>query len=411
MSRRKCTGDQEFGSDSFLDIIANIVGILIILIVIAGIKVARQPPPGGEAVVEAADVLSASSLDASTPLQPQANDASMAFPFEIPGDGESADLHSAIAVLSEPPPPDETKELDREIQALTLQVDDAVSTTASSEEELQELLQRVQANNTALKSQQDDAIVAERSRARNSMLTIKTELDDVKNKQALFETTIAKVNRRQRYIAEALKLVSLETRRLREVIEEAESVEPTGDRLNHRLSPVGRAVTDAEEHFRLSGGRIAHIPLNGLLDRMKSQVGARRNVVMRFHRYEGVVGPVGGFNMQYTVQRESMAPMQALQYGGDAYRISIARWTIQPADTLAAEPVDTALRLGSRFRQIIESADPDTTVTIWLYPEDFRYFGRLREIAHALNLRVAARPLPVGTPIAGSPNGSRSSSQ
>ena len=43
MSRRKSSGDQEFGSDSFLDIIANIVGILIILIVVAGMKVARQP--------------------------------------------------------------------------------------------------------------------------------------------------------------------------------------------------------------------------------------------------------------------------------------------------------------------------------------------------------------------------------
>ena len=42
MSRRR---DFEivFGSDSFLDVIANIVGILIILIVIAGVKVGRMP--------------------------------------------------------------------------------------------------------------------------------------------------------------------------------------------------------------------------------------------------------------------------------------------------------------------------------------------------------------------------------
>ena len=38
MSRRRSSGDQEFGSDSFLDIIANIVGILIILIVVAGLR-------------------------------------------------------------------------------------------------------------------------------------------------------------------------------------------------------------------------------------------------------------------------------------------------------------------------------------------------------------------------------------
>ena len=43
MSRRTRNDEIELGSDSFLDIIANIVGILIILIVIAGVKVSRQP--------------------------------------------------------------------------------------------------------------------------------------------------------------------------------------------------------------------------------------------------------------------------------------------------------------------------------------------------------------------------------
>ena len=43
MSRRATQGETGFGSDSFLDIVANIVGILIILIVIAGIKMSQAP--------------------------------------------------------------------------------------------------------------------------------------------------------------------------------------------------------------------------------------------------------------------------------------------------------------------------------------------------------------------------------
>ena len=43
MSRRRTSDDIEFGSDSFLDIVANIVGILIILIVVAGIKASATP--------------------------------------------------------------------------------------------------------------------------------------------------------------------------------------------------------------------------------------------------------------------------------------------------------------------------------------------------------------------------------
>ena len=115
--------------------------------------------------------------------------------------------------------------------------------------------------------------------------------------------------------------------------------------------------------------------------------------------------------MNYIVERQAAAPLQSLQYGGNAFRIMVSRWTILPAETLEAEPVDAALKLGSRFRQVIEAAEPNTVITIWLYPDDFPRFGDLRELGHRFNLRVAARPLPTGTPIAGSPSGSRSASQ
>ena len=45
MSRRTARAELGFGSDSFLDIIANIVGILIILIVVAGMRVSNAPVP------------------------------------------------------------------------------------------------------------------------------------------------------------------------------------------------------------------------------------------------------------------------------------------------------------------------------------------------------------------------------
>ena len=44
MSRqRRGAGEVQFGSDSFLDVVANIVGILIILIVIAGLRISKTP--------------------------------------------------------------------------------------------------------------------------------------------------------------------------------------------------------------------------------------------------------------------------------------------------------------------------------------------------------------------------------
>ena len=54
MGRRAHKAELEFGSDSFLDVICNIVGILIILIVVVAVKVERQPLAQAEAVENAA---------------------------------------------------------------------------------------------------------------------------------------------------------------------------------------------------------------------------------------------------------------------------------------------------------------------------------------------------------------------
>ena len=52
MRRRGGRSELQVGNDSFLDIVANIVGILIILIVVAGVRVSRAPVTEGSEVVE-----------------------------------------------------------------------------------------------------------------------------------------------------------------------------------------------------------------------------------------------------------------------------------------------------------------------------------------------------------------------
>jgi hypothetical protein len=44
VARREQTSEPAFGSDSFLDVTANLVGVLIILIVLVGLRVAKAPP-------------------------------------------------------------------------------------------------------------------------------------------------------------------------------------------------------------------------------------------------------------------------------------------------------------------------------------------------------------------------------
>ena len=71
-----------------------------------------------------------------------------------------------------------------------------------------------------------------------------------------------------------------------------------------------------------------------------------------------------------------------------------------------------ALEQGSDFRQALAKILPGrTTITIWVYPDGFEAFRQIRKELYRLNYVIAARPLPPGKPISGSPEGSKSAAQ
>ena len=92
-------------------------------------------------------------------------------------------------------------------------------------------------------------------------------------------------------------------------------------------------------------------------------------------------------------------------------RISVSGWKVVPQDTLMAETLEEALHANSRFQQCLRLADRDATLTFWVYPDSFAAYRALQELAHKKGFVVAARPLPLGVPIAGSPKGSQSVGQ
>ena len=76
------------------------------------------------------------------------------------------------------------------------------------------------------------------------------------------------------------------------------------------------------------------------------------------------------------------------------------------------ETVSEAMHENSDFRQIADGIDPrQTTVTIWVYPDSFEAFRKLRDYLYQREIVVAGRPLPVGMPIASSRRGSVSRGQ
>ena len=127
-----------------------------------------------------------------------------------------------------------------------------------------------------------------------------------------------------------------------------------------------------------------------------------------------VAGPVGAFQLHYTVERE-----RGLLDGGGpspetqgSFRAGLRGWQLEPLPGVRGETEEQAFKPGSDFRQVADVLDPQQhTVTFWVYPDSFALYRRLRDYLYERDIVVAGRPLPDGAPIAASRHGSASRGQ
>jgi hypothetical protein len=113
------------------------------------------------------------------------------------------------------------------------------------------------------------------------------------------------------------------------------------------------------------------------------------------------VGPVQGFALDYVIEAKvDPARGQVL--------IRSREWVVRPVSTGNGETTEAALAPRSRFRQVLSAVTPETTVTLWCYPDSFQEYRTIREELHRLGVPAACRPMPEGAPIGGSTEGSKS---
>jgi hypothetical protein len=365
MPRGKASDEIEFGSDSFLDVVANIVGILIILIVVAGIK-------AGSAPISAARI--------SQFLQKQTAPSPPPPPVEASPLSRPAPVPIAAEPLVIPPSP----ALLRKSEALKAELASLATDTQSSS---------AQINQEASQEKDVDQQIAE-----------------VNQK---IESESAELGNRQRQLAEAQSRVeSLKTGLLQmEVdVKQASQEQPALKTIKHQLTPLSREIQGKEISFRLSGNKVVYLPVEELMERLKPEVAQHRAQLLRDGIHRGEVGPVRGFRMEYVLEVRRLSIIDELRRGS-AMTMGLSNWRLEPESDLNAETAEEALKEGSDFLQSLRGADSESTITFWVYPDSFELYRKLQEFAHHENFTVAARPIPYNVPIAGSPHGSRSSGQ
>ena len=128
-------------------------------------------------------------------------------------------------------------------------------------------------------------------------------------------------------------------------------------------------------------------------------------------RAEFSLPEISGFGARYTLRK---AEMEVELRSGTARHSGVELELIYlvEVEPNLGQPIAQALAPGSEFRSRIATFKPQsTTVTIWVYPDSFDDFRALKAELYKLGFLTAARPMPMGEPIAGSPSGSRSSAE
>lgn len=327
--------NEAVNADSFLDIVASVVSIMIIMVLMTGLKIKRSPvtvaPTGDAAVVRAGLV---SDLAAEQSIRREV--------LQMTADAQIVEREAAISKQQ------------RDMLAIVVR---------ALEERTQATTQRVQAEAVV-----DPAVGQGLTEAR-------MQLDELERLRAATENAPAAPIQIESY--------------------------PT---------PLSKPVAGREAHFQLRGGRVAFIPLEPLIEAFKSDAERKVQRLRDVPEVTDTVGPEGGFRLRYTLERVDATAERPGGRSGSYVRLK--RWTLIPVADELGETLDDALREGSQFRQVLaDRRMRGATMTLWTYPDGFDTFRKIRKELYLAGFPVAGRPLPEGTPISGSPDGSKSASQ
>ncbi|QDT65401.1 hypothetical protein [Calycomorphotria hydatis] len=387
---RRHEEERAFGSDSFLDIVANIVGILIILIVIAGVRMAQMPAMPEESVADnaAPESVSITPTPTPTPITVQSPVVVQTPVRPVPKRPKKTYLPPVVA------PRPIIVELDPE-QPPAIPVDNQL---VARKQELQSQLLAYRQKATEIEKQ--------RHTLQLQQATLSKEIQDTQQQLGSMNQSLrdklAATRDLQKELQRLAELKKLGQERL-EQLDETPTVQ-----LRHELTPEGHEVKGPEMHFRISEGKISRVPLKELIEEMGPQIRKQVSWLVRNGTGTGNVGPIEGYSLAYVVRKGKNLILDDLYSNRGSVRIEVAGWKVIPEKTLREEAADLALRSDSQFRTWLRLAPRRTALTFWVYPDSFDAFRKLQSYAHREGFTVAGRPLPFGVPIAGSPDGSRS---
>jgi hypothetical protein len=176
-------------------------------------------------------------------------------------------------------------------------------------------------------------------------------------------------------------------------------------------SPVAKPAASSESHFELRRNRVSFIDLDRLLELTKADAQLRIRMSDRVPSITNKVGPVGSFSIEYELLKSVPGSMEELMER-KSIRYDLRSWEIIPEFESRGETYEGTRNPISEYSRAVNRINPArVTITLWVYPDSFTLYRLLRNELVERGFSVAARPLPDGMTIRGSPLGTQSAAQ
>ncbi len=340
---------EESAQDSFLDVIANLVGVIIILVMLVGSKATRD------------------ALNGITPQQP------------------------LVAAASGP----------AHDEKLVQELADTQKQVLSARTEVEKMATRLIRIRQEAAGFDDErvALAMHKSVIEEDIARRRQQLDAGKQKE--FDV--------QRRIVEAeIKLDELTQQQMGllsgpETVEELESV-PT---------PLAREVDGETIHLRLKNGLVSIVPLNELLAEVQNHATDIGRRLQSNDQVVETFGPIEGYRVRMTVLRVNDPGSIHGPRAGESHRSTFEQFAeILPTSESIGQDVELAIVPGGSLYQYLEARRRQApAVVIWLYTDSFNDFRLLKRTLWEMGFSLATRPLMPGTNIGASPHGTKAAAQ
>jgi hypothetical protein len=357
------------GQDSFLDIVSNIVGILIILVMIAGV---RAQSSGNSLQTELDDEFFGVSMSRSHNLPDESDEATKTADEEM-----IRNLEEKVI---------EYKTKDRNKENIRQTMLDVQMTSEQIAEQIQ--LQEHERDELLEASIDFRAEIEVWAEERGEEAKVEMEL---RRKISETDAKLAEIERTKQWV---------------------ESGRQKAVRIENMPTPISKTVEEKESHFRIKRGKIVYVPINELNELLLHEFKSNHNKFFSNQVTRGNLGPIADFMMDYLVVRHTM-PAVGAAGNGVGRRIVLELVTYKALNEDKGTYYKEAItQPNSDFQRLIQRHRQDIyTITFWVYPDSFEAFSEVKQFLYSKGYRVAARPLEENDEIKASPRGTKSSAQ